>query len=72
MDRLIGTQDARTFFAARSPSVRKLGLDIAALSDSEMRRWMRQEPRLLRRPILKAGQQTLLGFNEAEWEKALR
>ena len=70
MDRLIGKHDTRAFFAARSPSVRKLGLDIAALSDSEMRRWMLEEPRLMRRPILKAGRQILFGFNEAEWGKA--
>ncbi len=71
MDRLIGKHDTRTFFSARSPSVRKLGLDIAALSNSEMRRWMLEDPRLMRRPILKAGRQTLIGFNEEEWGQAL-
>lgn len=71
LDRLIGGRDARSFFSVRSPSVRKLDLDVDALSDAEMRRLMIEEPRLMRRPILKAGRRILLGFNEAEWQEAL-
>ena len=39
-------------FAMKSPSVAKLGLDPAAMSETEMIGWMIREPRLLKRPIL--------------------
>ena len=32
---------------------------------------MLDEPRLLKRPILKAGRTLLVGFKEEEWEAAL-
>ncbi len=59
------------FFSTKSPSVKKLGLDVDALSDSEMRRLMLEEPRLLRRPVLKMGRKVLVGFRAAEWEASL-
>ncbi len=38
----------------KSPSVAKLGLDPAAMSEADMIEWMIKEPRLLKRPILVA------------------
>ena len=51
--------------------MRKLGLDIDTLNEAEMRRLMLEEPRLMRRPVLKAGRRILIGFDEAEWRAAL-
>ena len=39
-------------FSARSPSVAKLGLDPAAMTEAQMLEWMVKEPRLIRRPLL--------------------
>ena len=58
-------------FSHRSPSVKKMGLDVPALKDREMRRLMIEEPRLMRRPVLKVGRKVLIGFNADDWEAAL-
>ncbi len=71
LDALIGRRPVREFFSAKSPSVKKLGLDVESLSDGEMKRLMLEEPRLLRRPIVKAGRKVLVGFKAAEWQAAL-
>lgn len=68
---LIGGRKTAEFFATRSPSVKKLGLNIEALSDAEMRRLMLAEPRLMRRPLLKVGRRMLVGFKAEDWEAAL-
>jgi arsenate reductase/regulatory protein spx len=71
LNALIGTRPVADFFSRKSPSVKKMGLDVGALSDTEMKRLMLEEPRLLRRPILKRGRKVLVGFRVAEWEAAL-
>lgn len=48
-----------------------MGLDMAALKDGEMRRLMIEEPRLMRRPVLKVGRKVLIGFKADDWEAAL-
>ncbi len=59
------------FFSTKSPSVKKLGLDIDSLSDAKMKQLMLEEPRLLRRPILKLGRKVVVGFKADEWEATL-
>ena len=39
-------------FSEKSPSVKKLGLDPAAMSEADMLAWIVKEPRLLKRPLL--------------------
>ena len=68
---MIGKREAREFFAARSPSVRKRGLTVDSLTDDQMRALMLEEPRLLRRPLLRIGRRVLVGFNESAWREAL-
>ena len=48
-----------------------MGLDVDALDDSKMKTLMLDEPRLLRRPVLKVGRKALIGFDAAEWEATL-
>lgn len=68
---MIGKRDVLAFFSTKSPSVKKLGLNIDTLSDAKMKRLMLDEPRLLRRPILKVGRKVVVGFNADEWAAAL-
>ena len=71
LDALIGKRPVADFFSKKSPSVKKMGLDIDTLSDSDLKRLMLKEPRLLRRPVLKIGRRVLVGFKAAEWEASL-
>ena len=50
-------------FAWRSPSIKKLDLQGRELTDHEMLQFMQQEPRLIRRPIIKIGNETIVGAN---------
>ena len=68
---MIGKRDVLAFFSTKSPSVKKLGLNIDNLSAAKMKRLMLDEPRLLRRPILKVGRTVVVGFNADEWAAAL-
>ncbi|MDB5099901.1 MAG: hypothetical protein JWM80_4322 [Cyanobacteria bacterium RYN_339] len=52
-------------FSHRSPSVKALGLADKALTDDEMLRYMLQEPRLIRRPLLRGEDEVVVGFDEA-------
>ena len=61
---LLGTTTAREAFAARSPTVKKLGLNLDALSDDALLRLMVEEPRLIRRPIVVIDGQLIPGATE--------
>ena len=49
---LAAESSATAMFSAKSPTVKKLGLDPEALSDDEKLQLMAGEPRLIRRPIV--------------------
>ena len=49
---LAAESSAAAMFSAKSPTVKKLGLDPEALSDDEKLQLMAGEPRLIRRPIV--------------------
>ena len=49
---LAAESSATAMFSAKSPTVKKLGIDPAALSDDERLELMAGEPRLIRRPIV--------------------
>jgi arsenate reductase-like glutaredoxin family protein len=61
---LLGGSPARDAFASRSPTVKKLGLDLDALSDDELLKLMVEEPRLIRRPIVVIDGQLIPGASE--------
>ncbi len=50
-------------FARRSPSLKKMGLAGQELPESDMLRLMLEEPRLIRRPVVKIGDKLLIGAN---------
>ncbi len=58
-------------FAHRSPSLKKLGLADKELSDDEMVNLMLQEPKLVRRPLLKVGNKLMVGGGNAAVEAAI-
>ena len=65
---LAGTEN---IFARRSPSLKKLGLADKELSDDEMIKLMLQEPKLMRRPLLKVGDKIMVGAGNAVVEEAI-
>ena len=58
-------------FARRSPSLKKMGLADKELSDDEMIKLMLQEPKLVRRPLLRVGGKLLVGAGNAAVEEAI-
>ena len=62
---------AENIFARRSPSLKKMGLADKQLSDDEMIGLMLQEPKLVRRPLLKVGNKLMVGGGNAAVEEAI-
>ena len=58
-------------FARRSPSLKKRGLADQDRSDEQMVSLMLQEPRLVRRPLVRMGGRLLVGANIKAVEAAL-
>ncbi len=58
-------------FSRKSRAVKKLGLDIDALSDAEKLDLMTQEPALLKRPIVVGGSTPVVGYDVAALENAV-
>lgn len=52
-------------FSWRSPTARAKGLQPGALSDEEMVEMIAAEPRLIRRPIVRAGDRLIIGADKA-------
>ncbi len=65
---LAGTEN---IFARRSPSLKKMGLADRELSEDEMVKLMLQEPKLVRRPLLKVGNKLMVGGGNAAVEEAI-
>ena len=65
---IAGTEN---IFARRSPSLKKLGLADKELSDDEMIKLMLQEPKLMRRPLLKVGNRLIVGAGNAAVDEAI-
>lgn len=63
--------DTQSIFARRSPSLKKLGLADKDLSDDEMIKLMLQEPKLVRRPLLRVGGKLMIGGGSAAVEEAI-
>jgi len=68
---LAAISGTENIFARRSPSLKKLGLADKELSDDEMVNLMLQEPKLVRRPLLKVGGKLMVGGGNAAVEAAI-
>jgi Spx/MgsR family transcriptional regulator len=56
----------RQVFSFKSPSVKAMHLQVDALSDDEMLRLMVQEPRLIRRPLMRIDGTAMVGFDKTK------
>lgn len=61
IEALLQGQPASVMFSFRSPAFKALGLDQTKLTDRDLIRLMLQEPRLIRRPIVRTGQKVYFG-----------
>jgi regulatory protein spx len=61
----------RSLLSTRSTQYKALGLDRKKVSDAELVALMVKEPRLLRRPLVQAGDRLVIGFDRTALE-ALR
>ena len=59
-------------FSWRSPSFKSMGLGRETLSTEDLLGLMIQEPRLIRRPIIRIGDKLLIGANMKNIEAALQ
>lgn len=61
---LLGDTPPADVFSWRSPSARKLGLDRDAATPDELIRLMVGEPRLVRRPLIRADGRLIVGTDK--------
>jgi arsenate reductase-like glutaredoxin family protein len=67
----VGEPGVSAVFAARSPSLKKMGLTAAELSDDRKLSLMLDEPRLVRRPIIRLGDRLIIGASVKAITEAL-
>ena len=67
----VGEPGISAMFASRSPSLKKMGLTAADLSDERKFALMLEEPRLVRRPIVRLGDRLLIGASVKAITEAL-
>ena len=68
---LLRGRTATEIFSWKSPSFKALGLDAGKLSDDDLVRLMLQEPRLIRRPMVRIGEELVVGSNTKDLERSL-
>jgi arsenate reductase len=66
---LLGERPAAAIFAARSPTVKKLGLGPSALDDEQMLALMAEHPTLIRRPLLVHDGELIVGFDRPVYSR---
>ena len=69
---LLRGRPVRDFFATRSPTFKKLGLNDQDLTDDDRLRLMTEYPQLIRRPLIAVGDEVVVGLDAARLEAALR
>jgi arsenate reductase-like glutaredoxin family protein len=68
MASLVGIEQ---IFARRSPSLKQMGLADKELSEDEIVRLMLQEPKLVRRPLMRVGDKLMVGGAPAAVQAAI-
>lgn len=61
---LLNGRSPASLISTKSPRYKALGLADKQLSDDEMIELMGQEPYLIRRPTVKAGEELIIGFDK--------
>ena len=67
---LLQGQRLSEIFSWSSPSFKALGLTADSLEDQELLQLMLQEPRLIRRPLIKIGERLIVGGAQKALEEA--
>ena len=67
---LIGPRPVSDLFSWNSPSFKKLGLSREELGDDRLVALMLEEPRLIRRPLVQAGDKLIVGADKRALEAA--
>ena len=68
---LVGEEDVKEVFSWNSPSFKKTDLSKQELTSEKLIRMMPDEPRLIRRPLLKIGTELIVGNDRMAIQKAL-
>ena len=68
---LLQGRPASEMFNPRSPSVKSMGLDPVKLDNNRLIDLMLQEPRLVRRPVVRIGEKVYFGADTKDLEKLL-
>ncbi len=67
---LIGSRPVSDVFSWQSPSFKKLGLSREELGDDRLVALMLEEPRLIRRPLVRVGSDLIVGADKKALEAA--
>ena len=59
------------FLNSRSPAFKKRGLDVAKITPDRALRLMAEDPNLIKRPLVIAGNEYIAGFDRDRLKKAL-
>jgi arsenate reductase-like glutaredoxin family protein len=70
--KLLGSCAASDLFSWRSPQARARGITPGGRTDSELLTLMAEEPRLIRRPIVRIGDQLIIGADIERIKSALQ
>ena len=68
---LLKGREPSDIFSWRSPSFKAMNLDPASLGGDDLVRLMLQEPRLIRRPLTRAGDELVVGTSKGWLERVL-
>ena len=66
---LIGDRPLADYFSFNSPSYKKLGLSREDLSDEQLLGMMVEEPRMVRRPLIRIGDELIVGTDRKAMER---
>lgn len=71
LEALIGARDHKDFLNARNELYRERDMKNKPPSRAEALKLMAEHPNLIRRPILVAGKEILMGFDEKKWKELI-
>ncbi len=63
---------AHDVLSTRTGKYKELGLDQREVSEDELLQMITEQPTLLRRPLVKRGRRSVVGFNQSELESLAR
>lgn len=69
---IIGERRASDIFSWKSPSLKAMNLRTESLDEDQIVKLMLEEPRLIRRPLVKVGQDLVVGGVQRELEAILK